>query len=126
MPNSAYIDPATRDYILQNGQILNLDILLSRINMRLFCPLGSYYFNQTFGCSIYSYLGATSQVTNRRTLEKSIDNALQGMIEDGSLLSVKARCTLFTLSQASFTVYCVAANQQSFPFIWHVNLTDTL
>lgn len=120
MRNSAYINPANKDYILYNGQILNEETLFVRINMALYCPLGSWKFNPQFGCAIYKYLGATSQIVNKRLLELAVQNALQFLIADGSLINLSVLCTSFTLTSATINIYCTESNQNKFKFVWKV------
>ncbi len=118
----AYIDPKTKDYILSSGQILNEDLVLSMINMRLFCPYGSYMFDQTFGCKIYSRLGATGIIVNRRTLEKDIEVAVQDMITSGYIKTFTAICTSYTLSTASFVLIGIQINNEEIKFNWSISI----
>lgn len=122
MTTSAFIDPNTKDYILSNGQILNEDIVLSMINMRLFCPYGSYMFDKKFGCKIYSRMGATGIIVNKRTLEKDIENAVQDMVITGLIKTFNATCIKYTLSTASFILTALKINEEQLKFTWSVSL----
>ena len=120
--NSAFINPSTKDYILENGQILNEDVVLSMINMRLFCPYGSWKFDTSFGCKIYERLGATGQIVNRRTLERDIINAVQDMISSGYIENFTVVCTKYTIRSASFVLSGIQINNETFSFIWSVTI----
>lgn len=122
MNTAPFIDPNTKDYILLDGQIENQDVILSMINMRLNCPLGSYPFDKSFGCAIQSRLGTNSKNVNRRTLEKDIESALTDMISLGYLLKITVICTLFTLAKAAFTVFATEINGKEIKFTWGVSL----
>lgn len=118
MINAPYIDPQTKDFILTNGQILNKDMNLSRINMALYCRLGTWKFHPDFGCDIYKFLGARGKIVNKRQLELSAQRALQFMIDDGTFSSVTALCTSLTLTTAIIKLFITEITQQQFVFVW--------
>lgn len=122
MNTAPYIDPITKDYVLLDGQIENQDTVVTMINMRLNCPLGSYPFDKNFGCQIHYRIGTNSKNVNRRTLEKDIESAVNDMIGLGYLLKFNALCTLFTLVKAEFILFATEINGKEIKFTWSISL----
>lgn len=119
--NSPQINLKTKDYVLLNGQILNTDSIVNRINLALSCPLGSWKLDLNYGCSMYSFLGIVGITVNKRKIEKSVENALQFMIKDGTLKTVTAYCTKLTLTMAEVKLFYTIITGQVYQFVYAIN-----
>ena len=119
--NSPYIDPATGDYVLVNGNILNKNAILTQMTFALKCPKGQYIDDPTFGSEIQARVG-TGFVTNKRTLELDATNALNFLVSDGTIKKLSVICTFYSGKRSILDIKATLINNEQIYLPWEIEL----
>lgn len=96
MIKSTLIDAATKDYVVRKGSFIYMNELLTEAYSRIVCPIGTYYFDQTFGSYIPSWINSRKKVTPN-IISNEITRALSVLISEKRAkgISIKINSILF-------------------------------
>lgn len=114
-----FVNPATRDYVLSNGNIENKNAILTLSYMRLRCPRGSWIYNTDFGNPLLvNLLGSTD--LNRKTLQQQVRVALQDMVTLGYVKDLVVITTRIVVSErrVEFLITMIDNLNEKITFPW--------
>ena len=114
-----FVNPATRDYVLSNGNIENKNAILTLSYMRLRCPRGSWIYNTDFGNPLLvNLLGSTD--LNRKTLQQQVRVALQDMVTLGYVKDLVVITTRIIVSErrVEFLITMIDNLNEKITFPW--------
>jgi phage gp46-like protein len=86
--HSLFIDATTRDFDLQNGNLVYANALLTMAYTRIVIPLGSWGLDPTFGSNLPNWINTRKFVTAQIVINE-IQRTEQDLINNGYASSVK-------------------------------------
>jgi phage gp46-like protein len=105
------------NYILQNGQLLNNNSLITEIYMAVVAPLGTYLYDPTLGSELLAYLN-TGNITRTGIID-IVNNALQPLIVAGRIAqNPQIVITFFVVNKVAFTINAVDSTGEPIIFNW--------
>jgi len=82
--NSTYLNPKTDGYDLVDNEYLETQSAISKANVLLLMPIGSYIYNMKMGNPLLNKKG----LLNKSEIENDINYALQPLLDSGDITAV--------------------------------------
>ena len=92
LTQTTWINGLTNDYDVQNGIISRKNNLLTEAYTRIVTPLGSYFFDITFGSNIPNWINQRIQLDSN-TVVTELGRCTQIMVNEGRAKSISAKLT---------------------------------
>ncbi len=115
MANSIVIQ--TQDFLLQNGQLVSGNQLLTQIRSLLLTPLGSYKHNSKIGSNLVSYLKGLNTLSQTQ-LRSIISNSLQPLVQSKSITNLQVLITINPSGDIGIIINCIDNNGNPVTFEW--------
>lgn len=103
MPQNWLINPATGDYVIENGKPVETDSLQVPAYFRLKTPRGKWLYapDDKYGSTFYTLKKRTSQ--DASAIERIAENAIQPILDDGRAREATIETQTSTRSEVGLT-----------------------
>ena len=90
---TTWINGLTQDYNVKNGIITSNNNLLTECYTRIVTPIGSYFFDLTFGSEIPNWIN-TRKPLNSSTVITELNRCLQVILDENRAQTIKSFLTI--------------------------------